>query len=399
MPKNIVLCLDGTWNGPDAKAKDGSATPTNVQKLFESLKGSAALQATDNEKEILADADGSLPAQAAKYIHGVGDTNNPLAKAAEGATGAGLVARLVRGYTYLSRLYQPGDAIHILGFSRGAYTARALAGFVVRQGLLDWQGMQLQAGSEQSYSAGLAAWGQYKSSVNEGKSSMLHSLAMALTDLHDRFELGLHPAPALRFVSDVEVQSVAVWDTVGALGLPDLQEQDGTEVRKDVFEFADTALSGRVRQGFHAIAVDERRVDFTPTLWDARDGVIQVLFAGAHADVGGGYPVAESGLSNGPMVWMARQLASAGVRFESLPAGTPDALAVQHQPWAGAPYATASRHFGPGLKLSQRLLQRMMAPAVPVEGQAAAAYRPANLVNSYVMLDWSGPAPHVEVVA
>lgn len=399
--KRIVLCLDGTWNGPDAKDDAGATTPTNVQKVFEALKGSGPLGPTDNEKEVSAPGDGDFPGQAAKYIHGVGDTSNVLARTLQGAVGLGLVARIVRGYTYLSREYQPGDDITILGFSRGAYAARALAGLVVKQGLLDWQGMQLQAGSEASYSAGLEAWTQYKkAAAQKSKPGLLHGLVDAIMDLHDRFDTGLHPAPPLRYVKAVPIHAVAVWDTVGALGIPDVKEKDGTAVRVDVFQFADTALNPAVRYGFHALAADEQRVDFTPTLWDARDGITQVIFPGAHSDVGGGYALDESGLSNGALAWMARQLASVGVMFSAMPAGTPDPLAVQHRPWIGpVPYKTALRQFPPGLGLSQRVVQRLDAKAVPVQGQKDSAYRPKNLANSYVLLDWAGAAPHVTVVA
>ncbi|MBW8760475.1 MAG: DUF2235 domain-containing protein, partial [Burkholderiales bacterium] len=161
MAKNIVLCLDGTWDGPGNKDRSGNLTPTNVQKLFEALAGSGPLGPDDQEKEFAQPPAGdAVSGQAGKYIHGVGVGSNLLAKAVEGAVGLGLVARVVRGYTYLSRTYAPGDRIYILGFSRGAYTARALAGLVTRQGLLDWSAMKLDAGSEQSYSAGLAAWQQ-----------------------------------------------------------------------------------------------------------------------------------------------------------------------------------------------------------------------------------------------
>jgi hypothetical protein len=374
---------------------------TNVQKVFENLKGSGRLGPADNEREVAADAAGTFPAQVGKYIHGVGDVDNILAKAVEGAAGIGLVARIVRGYTYLSRQYDPGDCIFITGFSRGAYTARALAGFVGRQGLLDWKTMQLDAGTDASYSAGLAAWEQYKSSINSGSHSILHGLADAITSLHDRFELGLHPAPTLRFVDDVGVCAVGVWDTVGALGIPDVKEEDGTQVRNDVFQFADAQLSSKVKYGFHAVAADEQRIDFTPTLWSDRDGVIQVLFPGAHADVGGGYPEQESGLSNGALVWMSRQLASVGVLFDRMPPGTPDPLGIQHRPWAegAVPFKTAARFFPPGLCLSQRVLQRIAAKSVSIQGQNDAPYRPKNLINSYVLMSWADAAPHVQVVA
>ena len=406
MAKNIVLCLDGTWNGPNALDKKGNLTPTNVQKLFESLKGSAPLAAADREKEVHWSATGAASAaQAAKYIHGIGDTDNALARACGGAVGLGLVARVVRGYTYLSRVYAPGDRLFIVGFSRGAYTARALAGLVVRQGLLDWQAMQLEAGSQTSYSAGLAAWQLYKTAIYRNDGNILRQLAKVVTDLHDRLDLELHPAPKLQYVpadgSGVGIAAIGVWDTVGALGIPDIVEQDKSPVRLDVFQFCDTVLNAKVGIGLHAVAVDEQRVDFTPTLWNARDGVVQVLFPGAHTDVGGGNPIAESGLSDGPLTWMAQQLASAGVLFAAVPAASVDAIPLQHQPWIGGdvPYQTGQRQFPSGLRLSQRVLQRVAAESVLLErGPApATAYRPRNLVNSYVAMNWAGAAPHVEV--
>jgi uncharacterized protein (DUF2235 family) len=399
MAKNIVLCLDGTWDSPTNKDSKGDLTPTNVQKLFEALAGSSPLGAGDQEKEFAqAASGGAASGQVGKYIYGIGAGSNLLAKAVEGAVGLGLVARVVRGYTYLSRLYEPGDAVYILGFSRGAYTARALAGLVTHQGLLDWTAMKLDAGSEQSYSAGLAAWQQYKKAVYKDDGDVLHSLAGVVSDFQDLFQLGLHPAPQLRYTAAVGIVAVGVWDTVGALGVPDLSEQDGTPVRLDAFQFCDQALNASVAHGFHAVAIDERRVDFTPTLWDTRDGVVQVLFPGAHEDVGGGSASAESGLANVTLAWMARQAASVGVEFARMPAGDPDPLGLAHQPWAGTAYLAGPRHFPPGLRLSQRALQRIAAASVPLDkGPAGQGYRPQNIVNSYVMLDWSGAAPHVVV--
>ena len=81
------------------------------------------------------------------------------------------------------------------------------------------------------------------------------------------------------------IKAVAVWDTVGALGLPDI---DGAESN---YGFIDTSLSERVERGLHAVALDEQRVDFVPTLWSAAPNVTQMVFPGAHADVGGGYPL------------------------------------------------------------------------------------------------------------
>lgn len=399
MPKNIVLCLDGTWNGPDSKdAKTQDSVPTNVQKIFEALCGSGPLAPTDNEKEIEYTDSSGTQAQVGKYIHGVGDTTNAIAKKVDGAVGLGLVERIVRGYTYLSREYQPGDRIYIVGFSRGAYTARALAGFVAGKGLLDWAAMGLIAHSPESYSAGLAAWTQYKHAIHADDTGILHALAESITDFADRLELGLHPAPELKFTSDVSIKAVGVWDTVGALGIPDMQERDGTSVRLDEFEFCDNSLSDRVENGFHAIAIDEQRADFTPTLWDARPGVVQVLFPGAHADVGGGYLATESGLSNCALAWMAARLAASGVLLTGMPQDTPNPLDVEHRPWADSIiYTIGTREFPPTLMLSQRVMQRIAAPNIQVEGEAQQQYRPKNILNSYVKLDWSGPAPHAQI--
>src|SRR5262249_50875616 len=114
------------------------------------------------------------------------------------------------------------------------------------------------------------------------------------------------------------VSAVAVWDTVGALGIP-VYIANGE--RMDAFRFCDTALSQKVGRGFHAVALDERRNDFRPPLWDPAPNVFQMLFPGAHADVGGGYPVPndECGLSDGALQWMIQHLTSVGVLFSDTP--------------------------------------------------------------------------------
>ena len=142
MAKNIVFCADGTWNGPGQDADDPKdACPSNVFKLYLSLAGQDVLDPATyrsaNEQERVLKAPDGRPLQVAKYLHGVGDSSNFLVKALGGAFGAGVIARIVRGYTFLSRNHEPGDRIFVVGFSRGAYTARALAGLVGAKGLID----------------------------------------------------------------------------------------------------------------------------------------------------------------------------------------------------------------------------------------------------------------------
>ena len=150
MPKTIVFCADGTWNGPGEKASNGDGnTPkdtagcepqlTNVCKFFAWLDGALQPDGSgwggEEMEKVLAGADGK-PVQIAKYIHGVGNSPQLVDKVAGGVFGVGVIARIARGYTYISRNFVPGDSIVIVGFSRGAYTARALAGLIAGQGLL-----------------------------------------------------------------------------------------------------------------------------------------------------------------------------------------------------------------------------------------------------------------------
>ena len=148
MAKNIIFCADGTWNNPDDEAltpaeRAKADPPSNVFKLFTHLAGRMVArtkveditgQILEREKRLTDNQGHTL--QIAKYINGVGNGNNKIQELIGGGFGAGLVKRIVRGYTFISRNYQEGDSIYIIGFSRGAYTARALAGLITSQGLL-----------------------------------------------------------------------------------------------------------------------------------------------------------------------------------------------------------------------------------------------------------------------
>ena len=356
MARQIVFCADGTWNGPtddatttdidgtaqnDTALKDGE---TNVVKLFENLEGQeAGTQALQNETELMCrDAAGTL-VQAAKYIHGVGDTRNPIMKVLGGVFGAGVVARIIRGYTFISRVYEPGDAIHIVGFSRGAYTARALAGMISAVGLLDASKYDPDNKSA-AYVRGFAAWLKCKGIVFRGdkKLSSLLNTIMGLAG-------GVVARATLRsgdLVPRVPIKSVAVWDTVGSMGIPNYVQG----ARKDFFSFVDTKLSRAVEFGFHAMALDEQRRDFPVTRWDKDSRVEQMWFIGAHADVGGGYVQSESGLSDLALDWMTLKLASAGVRFVKLPSGPPDPAHLSqafHTPWTKPPFNLGARARAP----------------------------------------------------
>jgi len=347
--KHILYCADGTWYGPgeagapDASDIDGSVSreaalgnASNVLKLFSNLAGSvtAATAALPNEQEKELGEGAGGRAQAAKYMHGVGDSPNLVIKALGGAFGYGVIARIVRGYTYLSRQYVPGDAIHIVGFSRGAYTARALAGMICAVGLLDTTRYD-PADRFSAYVRGHGAWLRARGVVIGGGGR----IARWFTGLVHSAELFVSRILFRRgdFISNIPVQSVAVWETVGAMGLPlYIQGQ-----RRDAFSFVDTRLSPQVAHGFHAMALDERRRDFPVTRWDERAGIEQVWFAGSHSDVGGGYPAAECGLSDLALDWMMANLAARGVRFGAPLAYRPDLTHYTqdfHRPWEAPPF-------------------------------------------------------------
>jgi len=308
MSKYIVFCADGTWSGLGQGDGDDQVQPaaTNVLRLFAALDGritEESLRKRDEQEKIAYGIDGELK-QVAKYLHGVGDSGNAIRKILGGVFGEGFIERIVRGYTFVSRHYASGDRIVLAGFSRGAYTVRALAGMITRMGLLPMQAMLDENGrydQECAYRLGIHVWARYREQA--GKRSTLIGY---LTEFK-----GEAIAPD-RLLQDIPIDTVAVWDTVGALGIPVHGGKDANRV--DVFQFADLALSPRIAAGFHALAIDEQRADFAPTLWDPRDGVVQRWFCGAHSDVGGGG--APGGFfSTSALRWMIGKLASRGVLF------------------------------------------------------------------------------------
>lgn len=385
MAKNILFCADGTWNDPHQSEDDDTLPdPTNVFKLFVALDGKLSADSTrlaDEQEMELRDAAGTLT-QVAKYLHGVGDSRNPILRIMGGAFGSGLISRIVRGYTYISRNYEPGDRIFLVGFSRGAYTARALAGLIAGQGLLR---KELTGDKEQAYRYGAEAWYQHRRNVVKDPSRLAH-LAEIVSDL-PAF-LSRDKLKPQDFVEVAMIEAVAVWDTVGALGLPEYKDA----ARKDAFKFADNRLHPKVRCGLHAIALDERRDDFAPTLWEADpDRIKQVVFAGAHADVGGGYPQKnlESGLSDVSLRWMLDELHSREVMFaKELPlAIDPNPSGIAHSPWLHLPWNL------PGVRLGPRKLKSVPGLELHATVQARVelgqvVYEPGFKAEKYPPADW-----------
>lgn len=268
--KRIVICCDGTGN------QFGDSN-SNVVKLYTALT-------IDNE-------------QVGYYHPGVGTMGDPGARNAVSsfwsvvtglAFGAGFKANVLDAYRYLMETYNDGDCVHLFGFSRGAYTARALAG------LLDGYGL-LCKGNEGHIPY---AWRLYmdqlkdrsRRSINEGDN---YAAAFKETFSH----------------ADFRIRFLGLWDTVSSVGWV------STPLR--LFNVAQNRSVDIIR---HAVSIDERRCFYTDNLYGSalpNQDVKQVWFAGVHSDVGGSYSQDTSGLANITLRWMIDEARShqAGVLF------------------------------------------------------------------------------------
>jgi len=299
--KNIVICCDGTWNTPD-KRDGGVPVPTNVVRLFNAA----------------AEFDTAGTRQHKYYHPGVGTDGSWWDKVAGGGAGRGLDRNIVSAYRELCDHYRADDAIFLFGFSRGAYTVRSLAGAVACCGLLDTAGLteaQTWARVEQVFELGYRRKRETRADWE--------ALGWAFRN-----------APG----AAVPIRFLGVWDTVGALGIPDDMALLNLVDNLHDYTFHDTRLSASILTARHAVALDEMRASFQPTLWTAAPGqdARQVWFPGVHSDVGGGYR--EIGLSDGALDWMIREAAPCGLAFN--PAVTaqirPDHLDVIHDSVRGA---------------------------------------------------------------
>lgn len=304
MAKNIAIFSDGTGN-------DWSTTgQTNVQLLAEHAQSAIPVHdATDSE--INGVLDRTDIGQVGFYDPGVGFEGGDLIGK---ATGRGISSNIKDAYKFLIRVYEPGDRIFVFGFSRGAYTVRSLAGLV---GLTGVALAHPPAGSGQSYDLRTdparrqqivnKAYAVYKTGSGKGEEGARKRAAAAADFRKKYIDPGQVDDPAAR-----AVYFIGVWDTVRSLGIP-LGYKD-KELTLYPHRFHDQFLSPRVPYAFHAMAIDDNRIPFHPTIWNEPrldpkptfNGKHQVFdqawFPGVHGDVGGGVPI--TGLSNITLNWM-----------------------------------------------------------------------------------------------
>jgi uncharacterized protein (DUF2235 family) len=259
--KRLVVLFDGTWNKPGNEDEI-----TNVVKLH----------------RFIPDTDAQGVRQLAHYVVGIATEDLGRLTFTIGAIGFGVGDRLQRGYRFLCETYENGDEIYIIGFSRGAYQARSLAGLVALTGIARSAAPETVA----------AVWEHYEQNKLTPDAARLDALRADAR----------YP---------VRVKCVGVWDTVGNLGIPFVKQS----FIKELQGFQSTELSPLVDVGLHALAIDEPRGPFQPTLWTRARGAVppegqlieQVWFPGSHANVGGG--LEDSGLSDIALLWMAERMA------------------------------------------------------------------------------------------
>jgi uncharacterized protein (DUF2235 family) len=272
--KRLILCLDGTWN-----SSDRVDAQTNIVRLRDFIKPIA-----------LGHAD-----QTAQYIYydeGVGvGTGGFFDKYSGGVLGLGLDNNIKQAYRFLSSHYDECDEIYVFGFSRGAYTARALVGLISAAGIL--------RKPYYTHENENRAWEHYRTP----KKDRLPSVDVALE--------AVNYAPR-----KIKITCLGLFDTVGALGIPGNWFQF---INRRLFAFHDTQLSSLVQNGFHAIAIDEKRKAFNVTLWDKalredHKHIHQVWFSGVHSDIGGGYY--DKQVSENSLKWMINKIQSLNLGLE-----------------------------------------------------------------------------------
>jgi uncharacterized protein (DUF2235 family) len=265
-PRHIIVLSDGTGNSR------GKAHQTNVWRTYE------ALDLEDPQEP-------ECPRQFALYDDGVGTSSfKPLALLG-GAVGYGLARNVRDLYEFISRTYREGDRIYAFGFSRGAFTIRVLLGLIAHQGLLPYRGDE----AELRRLSKAAFWAyrreRYKLPLNW--IALPRILRDGVIDAWARLRRHRRYAEVAK-QRMVDIEFVGVWDTVAAYGMP--IDELAIFINKLVWplDLPGLALSPRVRNAVHALALDDERATFHPKLWDPDPGRIQqVWFAGMHSDLGG----------------------------------------------------------------------------------------------------------------
>ncbi|WP_049830432.1 DUF2235 domain-containing protein [Arthrobacter sp. RIT-PI-e] len=276
---DIALFLDGTWQDRDDF--------TNIVQLWERTPAAGTAGAP----------------QETYYDPGVGTGHGLLERLLGGAFGYGLDRHIIDAYRFIAdHHHSDDDRIYLLGFSRGAFTARSLGGVIAKCGIIAPEILSAEA-----------VFARYRRGGDAPGLREMQAGEEPATTAQDRLLLERSRLVRIRFIG--------VLDTVGSLGIPGGL---GHWLSRRRYAFHDTALSGLVDHACHAVAIDEHRAQFTPTLWsgvpipvgDHVTHVEQRWFVGAHSSIGGGgtsRPSIDNPLSVLTREWIAGRAAQAGL--------------------------------------------------------------------------------------
>ncbi len=346
MAKRIIFCADGTG--------DNARSNSNVYRLYKAL-----LVAAD---------------QIPFYDDGIGADGNFILKVVEGAFGIGLRQKIKDGYTKIAHVYEAGDQIYLFGFSRGAFAVRNLANVIGTCGV----------------------------PTAQFSSHLVDTVFDAYRERGNREELmkSLSAFP----MEIPKIAMVGVWETIGALGLVSVLGGVGP-----VAEGLDINLHPNISHAYQALAIDEKRPQFQPLLWNVAEAgqtLQQVWFSGYHSDVGGAVnevPMGTKSISDIPLAWMMSKAAALGLEFDAavaaelaLPLDTNYALEPLHPPNHGFGQIEPRTIFD-GATLANSVVVRSLDPKLRphnlkfVEGALAKSYPIENVVKMPEM--GIGPVP------
>ena len=262
MPKNIIVFSDGTGQ------EGGEGAPTNIYKLFNMILDRS-------------------PEQIAFYDRGLGTDWRKLTGM---VSGMGISKNIQDCYRFIFDNYTAGDQIYLFGFSRGAATVGSLSSFIHLFGILPKSRSELIG----------RAYRIYKIKNREKRKKK----AAEFVEKHHTMW--------------TRIQFLGVWDTVAALGIP-LKPIDVIVDKIPFFRhhYHDLRLPESVENAYQALAIDDERLTFHPTLWDSKlaehQRMKQVWFCGMHTDVGGGYR--EQQLSDIALGWMVEKATAHGLKL------------------------------------------------------------------------------------
>ncbi|KAL1837313.1 hypothetical protein VTJ49DRAFT_4035 [Mycothermus thermophilus] len=303
--KRIIVCCDGTWMD---SLGEKSEPPSNVTRISRVLSRTCS----DGTPQVIT------------YFAGVG-TANAIDRFTGGAFGMGLDQDICEVYNFVCNNYVDGDDIVLIGFSRGAFTARSVADMIGSIGLLtpdgldyfhaifdDYENMgHAHRDADEFLVPGMPDFdGSHGQAKIEWERARMHKYKLGLKQLgftRDTYRDGITP---------ITIKALAVWDTVGALGIPPAPVI-GVRGSADQWRFTNTQITDKVENAFQALALDEPRYAFRPSLWErlpgSRTNLKQVWFPGNHGNVGGGWP--DQQIADITLAWMCDQLSRLGIEF------------------------------------------------------------------------------------